>query len=318
MKKKILIIIGIIVAILIILGFITSYIDSARVRNSKEPKFTIKIVNDSGSKVTYWGLGYKVVRYPSVSPNEPYKNNIGVKYGSWFMKYELKDKENVTYDELNEVNNKIIDYFSTNGVDDYKNYSYNYVDENDKVVVVGLLDNSEEKQAEFKRLVVDSELIRFEKGERMVNEPLINGDNNEKATTEVIELKTEVELTNHGNSSEELVKYKVYVKNQKLYATNLKTKEEKIVFDKELVKNIAIRRICCTGDGYLLILTTNGNVYMSEKDCNYAFSFNFPFKKLEVTDIVSFKLIPAFDYDMAKNLYGVDSEGKEILLHKMN
>ena len=57
---------------------------------------------------------------------------------------------------------------------------------------------------------------------------------------------------------------------------------------------------------------------MSEKDCNYAFSFDFPFKKLDVKDIVSFKLIPVADYDIVKNLYGVDSKGNEILLHKMN
>jgi len=89
MKKKVLIIIGIMVAILVVAGLVTSYADSARVRNGVEPKFTIKIVTDGGNKVTYWGLGYKVIRYTSVSPNEPYKNNRGVKYGSWFMKYEL-------------------------------------------------------------------------------------------------------------------------------------------------------------------------------------------------------------------------------------
>ena len=91
MKKNVLIIVVIVVTLLIGTGLITSYIDGARVRNSVEPKFTIKIVTEQGNKVTYWGLGYKVIRYPSVSPNEPYKNNLGVKYGSWFMKYELKD-----------------------------------------------------------------------------------------------------------------------------------------------------------------------------------------------------------------------------------
>ena len=90
MKKKLLIIVSIIIAILVVTGLVTSYIDSARVRNSVEPKFTIKIVTDDGNKVTYWGLGYKVIRYPSISPNEPYKNNRGVKYGNWFMKYELE------------------------------------------------------------------------------------------------------------------------------------------------------------------------------------------------------------------------------------
>ena len=91
MKKKILVIISIIIVILLSIGLITSYIDSARVRNGVEPKYVIKLVNKEGNKVTYYGLFYKVIRYVSVSPNEPYKNNIGIKYGSWFMKDELKE-----------------------------------------------------------------------------------------------------------------------------------------------------------------------------------------------------------------------------------
>ena len=42
------------------------------------------------------------------------------------------------------------------------------------------------------------------------------------------------------------------------------------------------------------------------------------YTKLNAQNIVSFKLVPLFDYDVAKNLYGIDSEGKEILLHRMN
>lgn len=81
MKNKV---IGIIIVILVITGLATSYMDSARVRNGVEPKFTIKVVDTSKNKITYWGLGYKVVRYVSVSTNEPYKNNLKVKYSSWF------------------------------------------------------------------------------------------------------------------------------------------------------------------------------------------------------------------------------------------
>ena len=94
MKKKIALILSIIVVLLVITALITSYIDSARVRNSVEPKYTFKIVSEDGAKVTYWGLGYKVIRYTSVSPNEPYKNNRGVKYGNWFMQYELSTENN--------------------------------------------------------------------------------------------------------------------------------------------------------------------------------------------------------------------------------
>lgn len=89
MKKKICIMIGVILGVIIIAGIITNYVDSGRVGTGHEPKYCIKIVSNDGSKVTYWGLGYKVVRYVGVSPNEPYESNIGVKMGNWFMKYEL-------------------------------------------------------------------------------------------------------------------------------------------------------------------------------------------------------------------------------------
>ena len=88
MKKKGLIITISILIILIIASLVAKYIDTANVSTGHEPECCIKIVSYDGSKVTYWGLGYKVVRYVGVSPNEPYKSNIGVKMGSWFMKYE--------------------------------------------------------------------------------------------------------------------------------------------------------------------------------------------------------------------------------------
>ena len=95
MKKKICIGIGIILIILIVAGIITNYADSGRVTTGHEPKYCIKVVSYDGSKVTYWGLGYKVIRYVGVSPNEPYENNIGTKMGSWFMKYELPESDTV-------------------------------------------------------------------------------------------------------------------------------------------------------------------------------------------------------------------------------
>ena len=143
-KSKIMLIIGIITIIILIIGLITSYIDSARVRNSVEPKYTIKIVSDNGIKVTYWGLGYKVVRYTTVSPNEPYKNNRGVKYGNWFMKYKLEEVD-ITLDD---VNVKIQEYFGNENVD-RSNLGYNYIDEKNNVVEVGLINNTKEKQEEF-------------------------------------------------------------------------------------------------------------------------------------------------------------------------
>ena len=112
MKKKICIGVGILLMILIVAGIITNYIDSGRVTTGHEPKYCIKIVNNDGSKVTYWGLGYKVIRYVGVSPKEPYESNIGVKMGNWFMKYELPIDS-----EFNKENNSSIsnlnDFYNT-------------------------------------------------------------------------------------------------------------------------------------------------------------------------------------------------------------
>lgn len=93
MKKKIWIGVGIF-CIVFVLGMINNYVDSGRVTTGHEPKCCIKMVSNDGSRVTYWGLGYKVIRYVEVSPSEPYESNIGAKMGSWFMKYELP-KSNV-------------------------------------------------------------------------------------------------------------------------------------------------------------------------------------------------------------------------------
>lgn len=84
MKKKIIVSVVVILVLVIISG-IANYIDGGRVRTGVEPVCSIKIVSEDGNKVTYWGLGYKVIRYPSVSPNESFKNNRGVKMGNWFM-----------------------------------------------------------------------------------------------------------------------------------------------------------------------------------------------------------------------------------------
>ena len=67
------------------------------------------------------------------------------------------------------MNNKIIDYFQKNGTEKYNNYSYNYVDEKNKVVIVGLIDNSKKEQKWFKKNIVNSKYIKFEQGEKSKN-----------------------------------------------------------------------------------------------------------------------------------------------------
>lgn len=81
----------------------------------------------------------------------------------------IKEKE-VSIDELNSINDKIIYYFQTNGAEKYDNYSYNYVDEENKIVIVGLVDNSIEQQEWFKKNIVNSKYIKFEQGSHVTNE----------------------------------------------------------------------------------------------------------------------------------------------------
>lgn len=112
MKKKIGIGIGVSLILLIIVGIITNYVDSGKITTGHEPKYCIKVVSNDGGKVTYWGLGYKVIRYVEVSPNEPYENNIGVKMGNWFMKYELPMDSEYNKEKNKDINT-LNDFYNT-------------------------------------------------------------------------------------------------------------------------------------------------------------------------------------------------------------
>lgn len=153
MKKKICIGVGILLMILIVAGIITNYIDSGRVTTGHEPKYCIKIVNNDGSKVTYWGLGYKVIRYVGVSPNEPYESNIGVKMGNWFMKYKLPIDS-----EFNKENNSNIsnlnDFYNTELTKnrDIRNLSKEYTSfdaQKDNCFVIGAMVHNDNLYSEF-------------------------------------------------------------------------------------------------------------------------------------------------------------------------
>ena len=78
------------------------------------------------------------------------------------------DNNKPSLSELSKINDKIIAYFQSSNVE-YTNYSYNYVDEANRQVIVGLLNNSKEEQDKFKELVVNSEYITFRKAEPNYN-----------------------------------------------------------------------------------------------------------------------------------------------------
>ena len=147
MKKKICIGVGTLLMILIVAGIVTNYIDSGRVATGHEPKYCIKIVNNDGSKVTYWGLGYKVIRYVGVSPNEPYESNIGVKMGNWFMKYKLPIDS-----EFNKENSSNIRVAQNTVEGDLILTDILYYEKSDKLYIV--TDNTRDKfSAETDRII---------------------------------------------------------------------------------------------------------------------------------------------------------------------
>lgn len=176
MKKKILIITIISLSILFIFGIYSKYVDSARVRTGHEPKLTIKIISENGNKVTYWGLGYKVIRYPSVSPNEPYKNNRGVKMGSWFMTYKIPNENTkLIIKEIKDLTKNMLSFSCAEALDKFyedDHYEYFYDCLKSKYIVVIYEDNSEEtvkealKQGHIKISDLDKyniDYIKYEK-----------------------------------------------------------------------------------------------------------------------------------------------------------
>lgn len=123
-------------------------------------------MNDGGSKL------YKYNRNNKIFGNDDFYVLVCNSYMNIDDIFVSKNISSLTnkcvtnIDELNKINNKIIDYFTTNGVDGFDNFCGNYVDKTNGVVVVSLLDISKHEQDRFKKMVVDSELIEFRKGEK--------------------------------------------------------------------------------------------------------------------------------------------------------
>ena len=89
-----------IILVVIVSSLFANHIDTANVSTGHEPELCIKFEDEKGGKVTYIGFGYKVVRYVKNNIREPYKENIGVKKGSWFMKFEKPENKNIDLNKL--------------------------------------------------------------------------------------------------------------------------------------------------------------------------------------------------------------------------
>ena len=80
----------------------------------------------------------------------------------------LQHKNKRIDNQLVEINNRITDYFLMDDIE-YTNLSFNYIDSNQNKVIVGLYENTKEQQDEFKRIVVNSNLIVFIDGKENID-----------------------------------------------------------------------------------------------------------------------------------------------------
>lgn len=104
-----------VIAIFIILGALFNAIDTNRFNAEKHPLFVLKLQDQNDSKITYLGLGYKIVFYPGVSPTEPLKESNSKK-GSWFMDFKKPDENNRAHIKKIET---IDDFYNTELTKDY-------------------------------------------------------------------------------------------------------------------------------------------------------------------------------------------------------
>ena len=81
------------------------------------------------------------------------------------------NNEEVGVKELNKINDKITEFYINNN-DKAGNLGSHYVDEENKVVVVELINNSKEEQEKFRKEVIDSEYIKFVQGSQQDNKQI--------------------------------------------------------------------------------------------------------------------------------------------------
>lgn len=106
-------------------------------------------------------LVIQIVKEKSLNNQSLYNKVMNVNKN---IKIEYVDN---SYSDLEYVNNKIIDYFSNKNYE-YKNLVANYIDINQNKVIVELKNNSQIEIDRFKKLVIDSALIEFKKGNQRI------------------------------------------------------------------------------------------------------------------------------------------------------
>ncbi len=83
-----------------------------------------------------------------------------------------KNEQGKNPDDLNAIQEQIGKVIGSLPLNERLNFASCYVDELNKVVVVGLVDNSQEKQDWFRKKIIDSPYIKFEQGYQIETVPI--------------------------------------------------------------------------------------------------------------------------------------------------
>lgn len=104
---------GILITLFVIIIVATAFffVDQARFKKEQKPLFAIKTISKDGNKVTYYGLFYKVVAYPGVSPKEKFKTMNNKKMLFWCQDYKKKDLSDKTEDAKEAVIKSTKDFY---------------------------------------------------------------------------------------------------------------------------------------------------------------------------------------------------------------
>lgn len=203
MKKKILLILGILTAFLGITAVnalsVSSNSDMEHLKRNENmlklaAKVEQKLLENGGKYPAYYGGMYMSddatnLVLQVVEKNIPTESSSSILNYSEVVNMDKAIKieyVNNTYTELQDIYEKINKYYEDVNYEvakaNFKNYSAHYIDIKSNSIIVNLYDysekganaNSEEKvrllASEFKEKVIDSEIIKYEKGNILVNE----------------------------------------------------------------------------------------------------------------------------------------------------
>lgn len=188
-----------------------------------------------------------------------------------------------SYNELEDVNDVIISYFTNNGVN-INGFIGNYIDVITNRVVVELENNSMDEQNEFKEKVIDSDLITFVKGTETTSTASYNAGAEFTAVHTKTEGNTQISTyktcsigyrarlngvsgfvtAGHcfgktGNSASIGTASKV-IYNQTMDAAFVTTNSGTSITNNLNIANYLTQRLNTTGAGYLTVGTTVGKV----------------------------------------------------------